>query len=80
MKKLLGAVSGFGAVAIGFLIVWVLVVATWILFGILNTDAEISVTEGTIIAAILALPIALTPYVDKLFPRKETYDDRDNPR
>ena len=77
MKKIIGAVSSLGTVAISFLIVWVMTVATWILYAILNSNADISVTEGTVITAVLALPIALTPYVDKLFPRKETYVDRD---
>ena len=77
MKKLLGAVSSLGTAAMLFIIVWTMVIGSWIIFAVVEQKAEISIAAGSIITAFLALPYTFAKMINDRFPRKETSNDRD---
>ena len=72
MKRLIGAVSGLGTAAVLFIVVWTMILGSWIIYAIVEGKVEISAAAAGIITGFLALPYTFINLIDKRFPRKET--------
>ncbi len=80
MRYIANALIGMGSAAILFIIVWTMVLGSWILWGVIINNADISAVEGGIITAFLALPYTFAKLINDRFPRKEKSDAGDIPK
>jgi hypothetical protein len=68
--KIFNKVSTLGIAAALFLVAWTLIFSTWLVWAIVVGIADLSVTDGTIITAVLLLPYKFVSIIDDFFPRK----------
>ena len=78
MKKIIGAVSSLGTVAILAVIIWTMVVISWLLWVLIIGDKELSIQVGALVTTAMGIPYMFVSLLDKRYPRKETNDDRDS--
>ena len=78
MKRLIGAVSSLGTVAILAVIIWTMIVISWLLWVLIIGDKELSIQVGALVTTAMGIPYMFVSLLDKRYPRKETNDDRDS--
>ena len=78
MKKIIGAVSSLGTVAILAVIIWTMIVISWLLWVLIIGDKELSIQVGALVTTAMGIPYMFVSLLDKRYPRKETNDDRDS--
>ena len=77
MKKIIGAVSNLGTVAIFVMILWTMFAVSVLMWVLVIGEKEISVQVGALVTTGLGIPYMFINLIDKRFPRKETNDARD---
>ena len=74
MKKIIGAFNGLGTIAIMFIIIWTMVLGSWIVYAVIAQKADISPAMAGVFTAFLALPYTFAKMLNDRYPRKEPKD------